>query len=161
MYESSGSQFFRTTTRIQSRPDDFHESRFFMTFLTILGVMEILCSVRLVLEGKTGKKIPQSSRLELLEKFLPKNLLYQMQKTTPSGRWLEEVCIADLLLLRTPLAIRQKSREPSFWEVMDSCFLTLVLVAYASLAASRTFTSQCCKMARHTLKIFQQMLQDF
>ena len=86
MYESSGSQFFRTTTRIQSRPDDFHESRFFMTFLTILGVMEILCSVRLVLEGKTGKKIPQSSRLELLEKFLAKNFLYQMQKTTPSGR---------------------------------------------------------------------------
>ena len=40
---------------------------------------------------------------------------------------------------------------------MDS----LVLVAYASFAASRTFTSQCCKMARHTLKIFQQMLQDF
>ena len=57
-----------------------------MTFLTILGVMEILCSFRLVLEGKTGKKIPQLSRLELLEKFLAKNLLYQMQKTTPSGR---------------------------------------------------------------------------
>ena len=42
--------------------------------------------------------------------------------------------IADLPLLRTLLAIRQKSREPSFWEVMDS----FVLVAYASLAASRT-----------------------
>ena len=41
--------------------------------------------------------------------------------------------IADLPLLRTLLAIRQKSREPSFWEVMDS----FVLLAYASLAASR------------------------
>ena len=29
-----------------------------MTFLTILGIMEILCSFRLVLEGKTGKEIP-------------------------------------------------------------------------------------------------------
>ena len=42
--------------------------------------------------------------------------------------------IADIPLLRTLLAIRQKSREPSFWEVMDS----FVLVAYASLAASGT-----------------------
>ena len=40
-----------------------------MTFLTILGVKEILCSFRLVLEGKTGKEIPQSSRLGFLERF--------------------------------------------------------------------------------------------
>ena len=38
MYESSGSQLFR----IQSGPDTFDESRFIMTFLTILGVTEIL-----------------------------------------------------------------------------------------------------------------------
>ena len=66
MYESSGSQFFRTTTGIQAGPDAFDESRFVMTFLTILGVMEILCSFRLVLEGKTGKEIPESSRFEFL-----------------------------------------------------------------------------------------------
>ena len=53
-----------------------------MTFLIILGVTEILCSFRLVLAGKTGKEIPQSSRLEFLEKFSA-ILLYQMQKTTP------------------------------------------------------------------------------
>ena len=41
-----------------------------MTFLTILGVTEILCSFRLVLEGKTGKEVPELSRLEFLEKFL-------------------------------------------------------------------------------------------
>ena len=41
--------------------------------------------------------------------------------------------IADLPLLRTLLAICQKSREPSFWEVMD-----FVLLAYAKVAASRT-----------------------
>ena len=40
----------------------------------------------------------------------------------------------DLLLLGTLLAIRQKSQEPSFWDVID-CF---VLLAYASLAASKT-----------------------
>ena len=48
-------QFFRTTTGIQSGPDAFDESRFVITFLTILGIKEILCSFRLVLEGKTGK----------------------------------------------------------------------------------------------------------
>ena len=73
MYESSGSQFFRATTGIQSGPDAFDESRFGMTFFTILGVMEILCSSKLVLEGKTGKEIPESPRLELLEKFLANN----------------------------------------------------------------------------------------
>ena len=57
------------TTVIQSRPDAFDDPNFVMTFLTILGVMEILCSFKLVLEGKTGKEIPESSRLELLEKF--------------------------------------------------------------------------------------------
>ena len=31
--------------------------------------------------------------------------------------------IADLPLLRRLLAIRQKSREPNFWEVMDSFVL--------------------------------------
>ena len=55
-----------------------------MTFLTILGVMEILCSFTLVTEGKTGKEIPESSRLEFLEMFSA-ILLYQMQKTTPPG----------------------------------------------------------------------------
>ena len=73
MYESSGPQFFKTTTGIQSRPDTFDESRFVMIFLTILGVMEILCNFRLFLEGKTGKEIPESSRLEFLEKFLANN----------------------------------------------------------------------------------------
>ena len=63
MFESLGSQFFRTTTGIQSGPDAFDESRFAMTFLTILGVMEILCSFRLVLEEKTSKEIPESSRV--------------------------------------------------------------------------------------------------
>ena len=51
-------QFFRTTTGIQSGSDAFDDSRFGMTFLIILGVTEIY-SYRLVLEGKTGKEIPE------------------------------------------------------------------------------------------------------
>ena len=42
--------------------------------------------------------------------------------------------ITDLPLLRTLLVFRQKSREQSFWAVME-CF---VLVAYVSLAVTRT-----------------------
>ena len=56
--------------------------------------------------------------------------------------------ITDLPLLGTLLAVCQKSWEPSFWEVMDS----FVLLAYASLAASRThFYVQC---GTETLGIF-------
>ena len=44
-----------------------------MAFLTTLGLTEILCSFRLVVEGKTGKEIPESSRLEFLEKFSANN----------------------------------------------------------------------------------------
>ena len=49
--------------------------------------MEILCSFRLILEGETGKEVPESSRLEFLETFL----LYQMQKKTAPGHCIEEV----------------------------------------------------------------------
>ena len=69
MYESSGAQFFRNTTEIQPGPHAFDESRFSITFLTILGVPEMLCSFRLGLERKTSTEIPMSSRLEFLEKF--------------------------------------------------------------------------------------------
>ena len=44
-----------------------------MTFLTIVGVIEILCSFRLVLQEKTDKEKPESSRLEFLEKFFVNN----------------------------------------------------------------------------------------
>ena len=45
-----------------------------MTFLTILGVIEILYSFRLVLEEKTSKEIPESSRSESLDKVKANNL---------------------------------------------------------------------------------------
>ena len=103
-----------------------------MIFLTILGVTEILCSSRLVLEGKTGKEIPESSRLKFLEKFSANNFA-SPDADDNTSRLLNKGATADLPLLRTLLAICQKSREPSFWEVMES----FILLAYASFAASR------------------------
>ena len=104
-----------------------------MTILTILGVTQILCSFRLVLEGKTGKEKPESSRLEFLEKFSVNNFALSDAEDNTS-RPINRGGIADLPLLRTLLAIHQTSQEPSFWEGIDS----FVLAAYASLAASRT-----------------------
>ena len=84
-----------------------------MTFLTILGVTEILCSVKLVLEGKIAKEIPESSRLEFIETFSGNNFALSDAEDKTSGL-LNSGGIANLPLLRTLLAIRQKSREPSF-----------------------------------------------
>ena len=113
-------QFFRTTIRIESRPGPFDKSRFIVAFLTILGVTEILCSFKLALEGKTVKEIPESSRLELLEKFSANNFaLSDLEDNNTSGA-LNRGGVADLPLLRTLLSICQKSREAIFWEVMDS-----------------------------------------
>ena len=83
---------------MQSGPDAFDEPRFVMTFLSNLGVTEILCSFRLNLEEKTGKEIPESSRLEFLEKFLANNFaLSDVQDNT--SRLLNTVGKADLPLL--------------------------------------------------------------
>ena len=146
MGESSGSQFFRTTTGIQSAPDVFDKSSFIMTFLTIFGVTKIACSFRLVLEGKTVKEMPESSRLEFLEKFSTNNVALSDAEDNTSGP-LKRGGIADLVLLRTLLAIHQKSQEPSFWEVIDY----FVLLAYASLAASRTLLQQLLACLNFTL----------
>ena len=118
-----------------------------MTFLTIFGVTEILCSFKLVLEGKTGKEIPELSRLEFLEKFSANNFALSDAEDNTSGP-LNRGGIADLPLLRTLLAIRQKSQEPSFQEVMDS----FVLLAYASLAASRNVLKRLLACLNFTLE---------
>ena len=79
-----------------------------MTFLTILGVTEILCSFRLVLEENMGKEIPESSRLEFLEKIFANNFaLVDAEDNT--SRPLNRIGIGYLPLLRTLLAILQKS----------------------------------------------------
>ena len=127
--EILGLQFFRTNTGIQSGPDAFDKSRFIMTFLFILGVTEILCSFRLVPQGKTGNDISESSRLKFLEK-LSANSFALLDPEDSTSQLLNRRGIADLPLLRTLLAIHQKFQE------------SFVLLAYASLTASRTLSQQ-------------------
>ena len=64
----------------------------------------------LVLERKTGKEIPESSRLELLEKFSVNNFAL-LDAEDNNFSLLNRGDIADLPLLRTLLANRQKSRK--------------------------------------------------
>ena len=94
-------------TVIQLGPDAFDESRLVVTNLTIFEVIEKLCSFRLVLEKKTGKEIPDSSRSEFLEKFLANNSA--LSDAQDNSGLLKRGGIADLPLLRTLLTIRQKS----------------------------------------------------
>ena len=79
-----------------------------------------------------------------------------MQKTTTLVHWIEETYLP---LLRTLLAIHQKSWKPSFWEVMDS----FVLVAYASLAASRILLQwllACLNFTLHSENVFYWQKQQ-
>ena len=76
-----------------------NESRFVMTFVTILGVIEMLCSFRLFLERKTGREIPESSRSEFLEKFLANNFALSDSR---------------FAFVRKLLAIRQKVPRAKF-----------------------------------------------
>ena len=73
--------------------------------------------------------------LEFLDKFSTNNFALSYPKDNVSEP-LNRGGIVALPLLRTPLAVCQKSREPRFWEVMES----FVLLAYANLAASRTLS---------------------
>ena len=84
-----------------------------MTFLIILGLMEILCNFRL------GKEMPESSQLE---KVLANNFAWSDTEDNTSSPLTREG-LADLPLFRTLLAICQKSLEPCFSEMMDSFVL--------------------------------------
>ena len=144
-------EFQVSTTGIQPRPDAFDESRFIMTFLIILGITEILYSFKLVLEGKTGKEIPESSRLEFLEKFLANNFALSDAEGNSSSS-LNRGGIAVLPLLRSLQAIH---REPSFWEMMDS----FLLLPYTGLAASRTFIQQLLTCLNFRFRRFILLIQ--
>ena len=108
--------------------------------------MEILCSFRLVLDGKTGKEIPDSSRLEFLKTFSANDFALSDTEDNTSSP-LNRGDKANLPSARTLLAIHQNSKQPSFWEVMDS----FVLVAYASLADWRTLLQRLRACLNFTL----------
>ena len=97
--------------------------------ITIFRVMEILCSFRLALEVETTEEIPDSSRLEFLEKYWANNFALSDAEDNLS---LNRGGKTDLLFLRTLLAICQKYQEPS-------------------LAASRTLLQQLLVWLNFTL----------
>ena len=86
MSKSLGSHFFRTNTTIQS--DTFEKSRLVITCLTNWRVTWTSYSFRVVLEGKVGKEILESSRLEFLEKFFANSLtLSKAEDNTSSVKY--------------------------------------------------------------------------
>ena len=115
-----------------------------MIFLTIVGVTEIWCSFRLVLEGKTGKEIPESWRLQFFEKFLANNFALSVAEKNTS-RLLNWGRIVDLPFLRTLLTICKKHQKPSFREVKDS------FVLLTGLEASRSLLQQLIACLNFTL----------
>ena len=68
-----------------------------------MGVTEVLCFFRLVLEGKTGKVTAEPSRSKFLEKFLENDFALSDAESSTS-RLLNREGIADIPLLRTLLA---------------------------------------------------------
>ena len=80
------------------------------TFLTTLGVMGILSSFRLILEGKSGNEIPESLRLEFLEKLLAINFALSDAEDNTCNL-LNRGGIADLPLLTLHMPIPNKEKK--------------------------------------------------
>ena len=106
----------KVQAHISSGTDRFDKSSVVMTFLNKSGVKWILCSFRLVLEGKAGKVIPESSRFEFLEKFLANNFALSEESNTSGS--LDGGGVTDSPLLRAALPTGQKLREPNSREVL-------------------------------------------
>ena len=105
-----------------------------MTFVTIVGVTEMLCSFRLVIEEKTVKEILESSRLEFLEKFWANIVALSDTGDNTSGK-LTRGGIADFPFFFWK-HYWQFAKSPD--SQVSEKWWTLVLLAYASLAGSRT-----------------------
>ena len=100
VYGSSGSQFFRTTTGIQSRPD----IKVGHDLLNQFGVAGIILNFTLNIESKEGKEIPESSKLEFSEKLSANNFSSSTAENNTSET-LNRAGIANFPSLRTLLAI--------------------------------------------------------
>ena len=118
-----------------------------MTFLTILG------SFRLVLEAKTGKEIPEPSRLEFLEKFLADNFVLSDAKDNTSGP-LNRGGIADLTFLRTQLA---KVRRAKFLG-SDGLFCVITVCKFGSFK-NPFATNHCLSELYFSFKRFVLLVQ--
>ena len=94
-----------------------------MNFLTNVEVTEIF-SFRLVSEGNAGSEIPDPLSLEFVEKLSVSIFALLDAEDNTSGT-LNRGGKADLPFLRALLVIRQNLREPIFWEVIDSCCISI------------------------------------
>ena len=106
-----------------------------MTFLIILGVTEILCSFRLYVEGKTGKEIPESSKLEFFEKF---------RSFGPMKRY-SRFTFHENTIGNSPKVLRAKFLGS------DGLFCFTSVCKYASSAASRTLLHELVASLNLTL----------
>ena len=77
--------------------------------------------------------MPKSSIFEFLERFLANKFALSDAEYNLCGPLNRGGIYSRFTIVERLLVTCQKSQEPSFWEVMDA----FVLVAYASLAASR------------------------
>ena len=85
-----------------------------MTFLTSLGVTEILCSFGLVIEGKIGKKIPESLRLEVFKNFSANSFALSDEEDNTSGpfnRVGNEIYFFEKTIRNSPKVLRAKFLE--------------------------------------------------
>ena len=113
--------------------------RLVVIFVNNLRVTGILCSCRLVLEGKAGKEIPDSLRVELLEQISANNLVLS-NKENNSSRSFSRAGIEYLPLLKKLLAICQKLWQPSFWE--------RILFYFTSIRKSDNFRNSFAMVTR-------------
>ena len=90
-----------------------------MTLLTNLGVTEILCSFTLVLEGKKGKGV---IKIRVPRKFFSQQ--YCFIRCRIRGLLAVEYRKYSRFTF-VDNTIHQKSREPSFWEVILFCFVSI------------------------------------
>ena len=118
-----------------------------LAFVTILGVMEILCNLRLVLEGKTGKEIPELSRLEFLEKVLANNFALSNAEDNTCSLLNRVDIYSRFTFIENTISNSPKVLRATFLG-SDGLF---VLVVYASLAASRTLLQQLLACLNFTL----------
>ena len=101
----------------------------------------------MIRECNQVKRYLSHQRSEFPEKFLANNFPVSDTEDNTFGQ-LKRRGTADLPLLRTLLAICQKSHGPNFWEVTNS----FVSLAYASLTASRTLLQQLLACLNFTLE---------
>ena len=104
MHEISGSEFFRTSTRIQSGPAAFRWIKVHYDLFNHFERHANIMSYTLVPKGKTGNETTESSRLEFSEKLIAHKFPWSDAADNTSGAF-NRGGILDLALLRRVLEI--------------------------------------------------------